>query len=138
MTDSPQQPPPSTPPPHKYGINTERLSLASEGFRLWMGKAWKIGGLMAKGAYLLGERRRLLLKLGDEAFSRLKSQDWKAEELDPLVKQLERVTKKIEIEEKLIQAERFGDSPVSAPPPPTPEQNEQALEVKKSEKGSPT
>ena len=91
---------------------------------MWMGKAWKIGVLMAKGAYLLGERRRLLLKLGDEAFARLKSAEWKADDLDPLVKQLERVTKKIDIEEKLIQAERFGSGhppPIKDPEPDGPQ-----------------
>jgi len=124
MTDPQHSSPNPTPPnPHnKYGFNTERLSLASEGLRLWMGKAWKIGVLMAKGAYLLGERRRLLLKLGDEAFARLKSSEWKADELDQLVKQLERVTKKIDIEEKLIQAERFGTG--QHPPPREPEPEE--------------
>jgi len=85
--------------------------------------------LMAKGAYLLGERRRLLLKLGEEAFARLKSEDWKAADLEQLVRQLERVSKKIEIEEKLIQEERFGDrapardaedAPEPAPEAPEP------------------
>ena len=66
---------------------------------------------MAKGAYLLGERRRLLNRLGEEAFDRLKSGEWKAENLESLTKQLERTTKKIEIEEKLIQQARFGDRP---------------------------
>ena len=64
---------------------------------------------MAKGAYLLGERQRLLNRLGEEAFDRLKSGEWKGENLESLVKQLERTTKKIEIEERLIQQARFGD-----------------------------
>ena len=70
---------------------------------------------MAKGAYLLGERRRLLLKLGQEAFGRMKNGEWKSEDLDQLVKQLDRVSKKIEIEEKLIQSARFGNSSSSEP-----------------------
>ena len=108
ISQSSPSPDPSSNP--KYQFSSERLSLASEGLRLWVGKAWKIGVLMAKGAYLLGERRRLLLKLGEEAFGRMKVGEWKSEDLDQLVKQLERVSKKIEIEEKLIQSARFGSS----------------------------
>lgn len=115
----------------KYQFSSERLSLASEGLRLWVGKAWKIGVLMAKGAYLLGERRRLLLKLGEEAFGRMKNGEWKSDELDQLVKQLDRVTKKIDIEEKLIQSARFGAASTAEPenrPRPEESHNNQVLE----------
>ncbi len=125
------QPTPNPSPNSKYQISSERLSLASEGLRLWVGKAWKIGVLMAKGAYLLGERRRLLLKLGEESFGRLKSGDWKADELDQLVKQLERVTKKIDIEEKLIQSARFGNAEAEARHRPEEAHNENEKPVKK-------
>ncbi len=98
---------------------------------------------MAKGAYLLGERQRLLNRLGEEAFQRIKSGEWKGDSLEALVKQLERTTKKIEIEEKLIQNARFGVR-AQAPEKAEPMESEASDEVSqpkpetKKEKGKPT
>ena len=64
--------------------------------------------MMAKGAYLLAERRRLFLKLGEEAYRRLQEGQWKDPALEALTHQLDRLSKKVRIEEKLIQNTRFG------------------------------
>lgn len=86
----------------------EKLGTTVDGIRLWLTKAWRIGVLMAKGAYLLNERRRLFVKLGEETYRRLREGEMKAPELQGLVTQLERLTKKVEIEEMLIRGLRFG------------------------------
>ncbi len=86
----------------------EKALTAASGLQLWASKAWRIGVLMAKGAYLLDERNRLLHQLGEEALLRVKRGDWKGQEIEPLIQQLERINKKIEIEESLIRNLRFG------------------------------
>jgi hypothetical protein len=86
----------------------EQLGTAIDGIRSWFSKAWRIGMLMTKGAYLLSERRRLFGKLGEEVYYRMMKGEWQNAELEPLVKQLERLTKKVEIEEMLIRSVRFG------------------------------
>jgi hypothetical protein len=117
-------------PESKPETSIERLGATTDIVRLWLSKAWRIGVMMTKGAYLLGERKRLLRKLGEEAYTKLASGEWKSTELDPMVRQLERLTKKVEIEEMLIRGVRFGTKPgrnrgpetetESPPPPETP------------------
>ena len=46
----------------------EKIGTGIDILRLWSIKAWKIGMLMAKGAYLLSERRRLFSQLGEEVY----------------------------------------------------------------------
>lgn len=91
----------------KAGI-VERVGTSIGDARLWFSKAWRIGILMAKGAYLLGERRRLFERLGEEVYFKVLKGELQNSELEPLVKQLERLSKKIEIEEMLIRSLRFG------------------------------
>ena len=63
---------------------------------------------MANGAYLLSERRRLFGKLGEEVYARIARGELRSPELEPLVHQLDRLTKKVEIEEILIRNLRYG------------------------------
>lgn len=86
----------------------ERLGIAVDAARTWVGRTWRIGILLAKGAYIVGERRRLFVKLGEEVFAKHSRGEIAAPELDPLFQQLERLTKKVEIEEILIRNLRFG------------------------------
>jgi hypothetical protein len=86
----------------------ERIGTAIDEVRSWFSKAWRIGILMTKGAYLCAERRRLFGKLGEETYYRILKGEWQNAELEPLVKSLERLSKKVEIEEMLIRSVRFG------------------------------
>ncbi len=86
----------------------ERVGSITDGVRLWLFKAWRMGVLMTKGAYLLAERRRLFIRLGEGAFEKLKEGKLAAPEFDPLVRRLEKLTKKVEIEEMLIRNLRYG------------------------------
>lgn len=85
----------------KIGTNVDFL-------RVWFKKTWRIGMLMAKGAYIVGERRRLFVQLGEEVYKRIAKGELKDPQLEPLVQQLERLTKKVELEEVLIRNIRFG------------------------------
>lgn len=105
----------------------ERMGATMDVARLWLSKAWRIGAMMAKGAYLVGERRRLLMKLGEEAYARLHAGTWTEPELDATVRQLERITKKLDIEEMLIRSARFGTRREAAP--------ESGAEKKEEKKG---
>lgn len=107
----------------------ERLGTTVDGVRLWLSKAWRMGVLMANGAYLLAERRRLFVKLGEETYRKLKDGSLRDPELKPLVTQLEKLTKKVEIEEMLIRSLRFGgrgrrasDNPGAADSAPSKEE----------------
>ena len=104
----------------KIARGLERLGIGFDILRLWIGQAWRIGMLMAKGAYLLGERRRLFLKLGEETYRKYARGEVKApppfpekdgtdSEIVSTMKQVDRLTKKVELEEMLIQSVRFGE-----------------------------
>ncbi|MBI4405324.1 MAG: hypothetical protein HY537_14265 [Deltaproteobacteria bacterium] len=95
--------------PLKAGM-LERSGLAMDSVRTWLTRFWKIGLLMAKGAYLIGERRRLFLRLGEEVYYKICKGELRHAELESVVHQLDRLTKKIEIEEMLIRNLRFGTS----------------------------
>ena len=86
----------------------ERVGTTTDGLRLWLFKAWRMGVLMSKGAYLLAERRRLFVKLGEAAFEKLQKNELAAPDLKPLVHRLEKLTKKVELEEMLIRNLRYG------------------------------
>ena len=89
----------------------ERLGLLMDELRSWSNKAWRMGILMAKGAYMVGERRRLFVKLGEEVYYKISKGELSHVELEPLVQQLDRLTKRVEIEEILIRTLRFGKRP---------------------------
>src|SRR4051812_12665937 len=86
----------------------ERVGSSLFSLRLWLFKSWRIAMLMTKGSYLLAERRRLLSRLGEDLFQQRLKGDWKPEAFDETVHQLDRLTKKIEIEEVLINRLRYG------------------------------
>jgi hypothetical protein len=78
--------------------------------RYWFTRAWRIGLLMAKGSYLISERKKLFTRLGEETFAKMQKGDLSFIELAPLSKEIQDLTKKIEIEELLIRKVRFGTS----------------------------
>jgi hypothetical protein len=79
--------------------------------RLWFTRAARLGQLMARGGYLIGERQRLFVKLGELVYEKSQAGALNPAELQPLVHQIERLTKKLEIEEMLIRSVRFGVKP---------------------------
>ena len=86
----------------------EQLGTKFDAVRMWFTKAGRIGVLMAKGGYLLSERKRLFEKLGEEIFYKVQKGEFAHPEIEPLVSEIERLTKKLEIEELLIRGIRFG------------------------------
>lgn len=73
-----------------------------------MTQAWRIAFLMAKGAYLSQERRTLFGKLGEEVYYKILKGELRNTELQNHVKDIERLTKKLEISEIRIRSLRFG------------------------------
>jgi|GEM_PF-7094654 len=108
-------------PGNNPNASMDRLFLWWDGMKRWFSQAAKLGLMMAKGAYLLGERQRLLAKLGEKVYDQIKAGTLSQEELKPVVENLERLTESIEHEEKRIQDLRNSgldgdDAPVSPPP----------------------
>jgi hypothetical protein len=93
--------------PERAGI-LERIGTGIDAARSWGNNFWRLSVLMAKGAYLLQERKRLFGKLGEEVYDRVKKGELNSPTLEPLVHQLDRLTKKVEIEEMLVRSLRFG------------------------------
>jgi hypothetical protein len=108
-------------PGNSPNASMEKLFLWWDGMKRWFSQAAKLGLMMAKGAYLLGERQRLLAKLGEKVYDQIKAGTLSQEELKPLVENLERLTESIEHEEKRIQDLRNsgldGDETPASPPP---------------------
>ncbi len=88
----------------------ERFGTSVDSARRWGSMLWRVTALMAKGALLINERRRLFVKLGEAAYEKIQSGEIKNEAWTPMVHQLDRLTKKIEIEEMLVRNARFGVS----------------------------
>jgi hypothetical protein len=86
----------------------ERVGSYWETIRLWLTQAWRIAFLMARGAYLTQERRNLFGKLGEEVFYKILKGELRNTELQNQVKEIERLTKKLEISEIKIRSLRFG------------------------------
>jgi len=97
----------------------EKVGTTTDVLRLWLFKAWRMGVLMSKGAYLLAERRRLFVRLGEATFEKMKTGDLAAKDLEPLVHKLEKLTKKVELEEMLIRNLRYGGRERRREEPPT-------------------
>lgn len=64
---------------------------------------------MAKGAYLVTERKRIFRELGEEVYTRLTKGEITISGVEGKVKELDRLTKKVELEEMLIRNLRFGE-----------------------------
>lgn len=120
-TQTPSSPPS---PPVSLGL-LEKLMTWLYDIRLWFTTAARVGQLMARGAYLLGERRRLFVKLGEMVYEKNQragekdasaAEARRAESIEDggdttqqrLVHQIDRLTKKLELEEMLIRSARFG------------------------------
>lgn len=111
MDERPQEKPKSSKIPRFDTISTlEKFGTGIDTFRGWLVQAWKVSLNMGKGAYLLSERRRLFSHLGEEVYYKFIKGELQNTELEPIIKQLERLTKKVEIEEMLIRSIRFGRS----------------------------
>ncbi len=93
----------------------ERFGTSIDRARRYSSMLWRVTALMAKGAFLVNERRRLIAKLGEDVYERIQSGELKHESWEPLVHQLDRLTKKIEIEEMLVRNARFGSSSRATP-----------------------
>ena len=86
----------------------ERVGSLMDTARIWLIRSWKLATLMTKGAYLIGERKQLFFRLGEQVYYKIQKGEIKVSELDDVVAQLDRLTKKIEIEEMLVRTTRFG------------------------------
>ena len=102
----------------KRRILLENIADTADVLRAWVTQSWKIGLLMMKGAYLLSERRRLFAQLGEEVFFKIERGEFQNKDLEPLVKQLNRLTKKVELEEMQIRSVRFGRKAENRDSPP--------------------
>lgn len=89
-------------------LATEKMGSVFDSFRVWLTQAWRISFLMSKGAYLLSERRELFKKLGQEVYFKIRKGEWQNSELEPLVTEIDRLNKKIELEEVQIRSVRYG------------------------------
>ena len=92
----------------RVALLTERAGSIVDSFRLWLTQAWKISFLMSKGAYLLSERQALYQKLGREVYYKIRKGEWQNGELEPIVNEIDRMNKKIELEEMQIRRVRYG------------------------------
>lgn len=86
----------------------ERFAARLDVVRAVASNLWRLGSLMVKGAYLVGERKRLLTKLGEQALDSIQKGRIQDPELHATVQQLLRVTKKLELEEILVRNARHG------------------------------
>ena len=91
--------------------------------KAWITQSWKISLVMVKGAYLLTERKRLFQQLGEILFYKIERGEIKNNELDPLVAQLQRLNKRIELEELRVRTARFGKRGGSTTTQTGPEEN---------------
>jgi hypothetical protein len=102
--------------PGKTSSETEKVSTLEhiggwiDGLRAWGISSWKIALRMTKGAYLLSERRRLFKQLGEEVYYKIQKGEMRNADLEPVVDELNRLTKKVELEERQIRQIRFGNS----------------------------
>lgn len=93
----------------------EKLGAYWETARLWLTQAWRIAFLMARGAYLTQERRNLFSKLGEDVYYKISKGELRNTELESLVKEIDRLTKKLEVSEIKIRSLRFGQRLASSP-----------------------
>lgn len=63
---------------------------------------------MLRGAYWLGEKRRLLLLLGLETFNNAGTQSLPTDSMRLVMEQIQKLNQKLEAEEALIQEICFG------------------------------
>ena len=90
------------------GISRDDIKAWYRAFELWFTKSSRIAVVMARGAYWLGERKRLAAHLGLKAFEQIKEGKQDLSTLEPLVTQLQRIDERLDAEERLVQEIR-GD-----------------------------
>ncbi len=73
-----------------------------------MTNASKITVVMLRGSYWLGEKRRLLFLLGLESFDNADGHELPTDAMRALVEQIQKLNRKLEAEENLIQEICFG------------------------------
>lgn len=88
----------------------EKVTQHWDTLRLWMTQTWRIGMLLSKGGYLTSERKRLFTKLGEDVYYRMQKGEFSNPDLEPIVKNIDKLTRKLELEELQIRAVRFGHS----------------------------
>lgn len=86
----------------------ERLADGVDTSRRLVTNFSKLAFIMSKGAYLVEERRRLFEELGRSYFDLVAAGKIPAGELETTIKHIERLSKKIDLEEILIRQFRFG------------------------------
>lgn len=89
-------------------LAAEKMGSTLDAFRMWITQSWKIALMLTKGAYLLSERKALFKKLGQDVYYKIKKGEWQNSELDQTVNQIDRLSKKIELEELQIRNVRYG------------------------------
>lgn len=105
----------------------ERFNFYWEAARLWMTQAWRIGFLMARGAYLTQERRDLFGRLGEDVYYKIKKGELRNTDLSVAVEEIDRLTKKLEISEIKIRSVRFGKRPPRNTPAELKDNSEESL-----------
>lgn len=75
---------------------------------MWFTQAWRIGFLMARGAYLTQERKNLFEKLGEDVYYKIQKGELRNTDLNEVVVEIDRLTKKLEVSEIKIRSVRFG------------------------------
>lgn len=86
----------------------ERLADGVDASRRLVTNFSKLAFIMSKGAYLVEERRRLFEELGRSYFDLVAQGKVPVSELETTIKHIERLSKKIDLEEILIRQFRFG------------------------------
>lgn len=74
-------------------------------------QGWKIAMLMMKGAYLTQERNSLFKQLGEKVYSKVLQGEFQLPEFQSTIDSLERLRRKMEVEERLIFQLRYGNDP---------------------------
>lgn len=85
------------------GISRDELKNWKVGFELWFTKATRIAMIMARGAYWLGERRRLLTQLGTQTFEQMGNGRNDTSALEKTAEHIRKLDEKLASEEALIQ-----------------------------------
>lgn len=85
------------------GISRQDLRAWFSAFELWFTKASRIAVVMGRGAYWLGERKRLMTLLGMQTFDQIEKNQVDHKALEPLVTQLKKINERLEAEERLVQ-----------------------------------
>lgn len=90
------------------GVNREEFKAGIAAFELWFTKATRIARVMARGAYWVSEKKKLMTVLGSKTYELIREGKISLPEFDNLVAQIQRIAEKLEKEEQLVQEIRSG------------------------------